>query len=249
MVKNSVYNEINDILVMAQSQDNDPQEGDPFGLEFGSFPTKCIESKSDNKKYANRSSPPFPANCCKFARMGDYLSSPDSNGVFHWKKYIYPDNAKNFDDYIKQFHIENVCKPVYNTTKIFEKLSTVEKELKQNNMLLYCMFDRTSMAENYYDSFVPDNIMKLDFVRKGLHNVKPSEGDKYYISNLFYNVNIIFTNDFHNYMSKYSGKPISLWMFVGDKETVAKVFKIFDKQFKNAKFEFKKEVLTIDLPV
>lgn len=99
------------------------------------LPKTCI--KIEDPKYKSRSSPPYHANDCPNVILegndeNQYISMPDKNGVYHWKKIKY---GKNAEDYYSQF--PDYTKPKYDIKSTLEKLDKIKKELEKHNIYLF----------------------------------------------------------------------------------------------------------------
>jgi hypothetical protein len=98
--------------------------------------------KSNNKKYAMRNSPPFPANKCKeMIKEGndgkEYISKKDKNGIYKWtlhveKKIVYKNNP---DAYFKQF--DNYKEPIHDMSFFMSKIKELYTKLKKIGVLFY----------------------------------------------------------------------------------------------------------------
>jgi len=124
---------------------------------------------SNDVKYKSRGSPAYPANNCPLSLMfGNdeevYLSVPDKNGVYHWKRYKSMEDTKNAFEYYGQFPFFEYK---YDYKEIINKCAKIKKELAKD---VIPFFDRnwqnpyvyTEIRDiwDYIDDFYLDKINK-----------------------------------------------------------------------------------------
>lgn len=101
------------------------------------LPKGCVKVE----KYANRPSPPYHANECKNMILegsdgdSEYISSPNKNGVYSWKKLKGLD-ANSAEQYYGQFPETKNLKPKYNFKPVLKKLNTAARQLEKHNIHL-----------------------------------------------------------------------------------------------------------------
>jgi hypothetical protein len=97
----------------------------------------------------------------------DYISRPDKNGVFHWKKI---ENKMSAFDYYQQF--QNPPKPKYDCTKFVATFLKVATELKKSNV--YCFEIGWVGVGNFIDNaweVATENIEKTAHYKKLLSKI------------------------------------------------------------------------------
>lgn len=101
------------------------------------LPKGCTLEK--DKKYLKRPSPSYKASNCPGTTLkgndGKYwLSIPDKNSVYHWKKFKHMYETKSPFEYYAQFSEQK--KPKYNYKSTVAKLKKVELELLKYRILM-----------------------------------------------------------------------------------------------------------------
>jgi hypothetical protein len=155
----------------------------------------------------------------------DWISLPDVNGVYRWKKLKNMDQAKSAEEYYDQYP-EHRDSPKRDPSEIVEKLNTISQELKKQNIYLFRVGWKKvgDFIDNAWDD-AEDVVRKHAHVKKLL---KDSSDDT--PMNV---VSMIFWTDHRQYWSTHDGElTLQHAIQKGDSDIVLKLFrKSFGKQF------------------
>ena len=200
----------------------------------GGEKTEPIPSCTGEPHNKKTNLPPFNANQCKNnSNTGndgkEYLSVPDANGNYKWKRIKSMEDAKSAFEYYGQY--PNI-KPNYNVIPTVKKLEKVKKELAENNIFLLeigweKVWDYVDYAWDDAMEFLDNNesIKKLKKKSKS-RNI----GSYYYLLDT---VSFILYSNYTLFWSSIDGKlPFQFNILERDKDAVIKIFKkYFPKEF------------------
>ena len=173
---------------------------------------------STDKKYSERPSPPYPANDCKNEVLegndkNKYISVPDKNDVYRWKKVIFGSTAKQ---YYEQFpdHKEQA----YDIKDIPQKIKMLKNELEKKNVYMefvgwkgvgdfidYAAKDATAkILKKKYVKDIMDNVVKekMKGVKKTGRTTIESSRDLY----MYDHISFLYTTDNRLYHASINGK-------------------------------------------
>lgn len=218
------------------------------------LPSLCI--LSNESKYKSRGSPAYPANTCPMTLIfgndeEPYLSTPDKNGVYHWKRYKSMEDTKNAFEYYEQFPF---FEHKYDYKEIISKCVKIKKELAKD---VIPFFDRywqnpyvyteiRDIWDNIDDNYL-DKINKYIFKKVKKDNLKLIDNDIYGAISSY-----VYYSDWELFMTSCDKGIINVHYHAFElntqikKEHDEKIVELFKKYFPN-RIKIYKDRLTINL--